>query len=117
MDSEIQAVNPAFIDFLIATTGDFNIILETSYDEGCFLPVKLFLVNCSEHTKVTDEILFIISKADELQYHKGCAYIIFNVKYVSEVRRILELISDKLGISPDQLVSLKDHAFIEVDEL
>ncbi|MEB3755776.1 MAG: hypothetical protein GSR79_02810 [Desulfurococcales archaeon] len=117
MDSEIEAVNPTYIDFLIAAVGDFNIILETRYDEGCFIPVKLFLINCSEYTKVTDDILFIISKADELQYHKGCVYLIFNVKYVNEVKRILELVSDKLGISSGQLINLKDHAFVEVDEL
>ena len=66
---------------------------------------------------MTDDILFIISKADELQYHKGCVYIIFNVKYVTEVKRILKLVSDKLGISSGQLINLKDHAFVEVDEL
>ncbi|MCE4614948.1 MAG: hypothetical protein F7B60_05425 [Desulfurococcales archaeon] len=80
------------------------------------MPRKLFLVNCSEKTKVTDEILFIISKADELEYHRGCVYIIFNVTYVNEVRSIIRLITDKLGFKAGQLISLKDHAFVEVDE-
>jgi hypothetical protein len=116
LESEVRAVKPLLIDFLVGTVKDFNIILETRYKENCFIPVKLFLASCSEETEVTDDVLFIISKADELEYHHGCVYIIFNVSYISEIRNILRIISEKLGYNFGELISLKDHAFVEVDE-
>jgi hypothetical protein len=109
---EIDIVNPLLIEFYLGSIKDYNIILESRYEE-CFIPVRLILVNCNSDSPVTDEVLFIVSKADKLEYHNGCVYIIFEVSYVAEVINLLSMISNKLGIGEKVNTVIKDHAFVE----
>ncbi len=107
-------MNPSLIEFYLGSIKDYEVILESQY-EGCFTPVRLILVNCNSEAPVTDEVLYIVSKADKLEYHKGCVYIIFEVSYVTEVANLLSMINKKLTGNDNVDIEIRDHAFVEVD--
>jgi len=107
-------MNPYLIEFYLGSIRDYEVVLESQYDE-CFIPVRLILVNCNSQAPVTDEVLYIVSKADKLEYHKGCVYIIFEVSYVTEVANLLSMVNKKLTGNDTVNTEIKDHAFVEVD--
>ncbi len=107
-------MNPSLIEFYLDSIQDYDVILESQY-EDCFIPVRLILVNCNSEAPVTDEVLYIVSKADKLEYHKGCVYIIFEVSYVTEVVNLLSMVNKKLTGNNSVNTVIKDHALVEVD--